>query len=117
MIENCDNALADYAVINRYDTQIAFPTVQYTKSYKLKSWFQWSEIELYHITTRLTDIRLEMFILHVKCNFDENFKDLQSYSNIFDERFFFLIPRPPAIFQPKRYTAGPSPGFKFNGDR
>ena len=30
-----------------------------------------------------------MFILHVKCNFDENFKDLLSYSNIFDERFFF----------------------------
>ena len=30
-----------------------------------------------------------MFILHVKCNFDENFKDLLSYSNIFGERFFF----------------------------
>ena len=29
-----------------------------------------------------------MFILHVTCNFDENFKDLLSYSNIFDERFF-----------------------------
>ena len=40
-------------------------------------------------TTRLTDIILKMFILHVKCNFDENFKDLLSYSNIFDERFFF----------------------------
>ena len=51
-----------------------------------------------------------MFILHirhVKCNFDENFKDLLSYSNIFDERFFF-----PAIFQPKRYMAGSSP-FQF----
>ena len=33
-----------------------------------------------------------MFILHVKCNFDENFKDLLSYSNIFDERFFFGSP-------------------------
>ena len=53
-----------------------------------------------------------MFILHLKCNFDENFKDLLSYSNIFDERFFFLIPQPPAIFQPKRYTAGSSP-FQF----
>ena len=53
-----------------------------------------------------------MFILHVKCNFDENFKDLLSYNNIFGERFFFPIPRRPAIFQPKRYTAGSSP-FQF----
>ena len=30
-----------------------------------------------------------MFILHVKCNFVENLKDLLSYSSIFDERFFF----------------------------
>ena len=30
------------------------------------------------IITRLTDIKRKMFILHVKCNFDENFKDLLS---------------------------------------
>ena len=46
-----------------------------------------SEVKL-NYTTRLTDIRLKMFILHVKCNFNENFKDLLSYSSIFDERFF-----------------------------
>ena len=62
----------------------------YTKSYKLKSRFQWSEIELYHKTYRY-DLN-KMFILHVKCNFDENFKDLLFYSNIFGERFFSRYP-------------------------
>ena len=93
----------------RYDTRIAFntfPTVPYTESYKLKSRFQRSEIELYHKTYRYD---LKMFILHVKCNFDENFKDLLSYSNIFDKGFFSDVPQPPAIFQPKWYTTGSSP--------
>ena len=31
-----------------------------------------------------------MFILHVKYKFDENFKDLLSYSKIFGERSFFF---------------------------
>ena len=41
--------------VDLYDTRIAFNTfrtVPYTKSYKLKSRFQWSEIELYHKTNR-----------------------------------------------------------------
>ena len=56
---------------------------------KLKSRFQ---VKL-NYTTRLTDIRLKMFILHVKCNLMKSSRiycpTATSYSNIFDELFFF----------------------------
>ena len=55
-----------------------------------------------------------MFILHVKCNFDQNFKDLLSHSNIFDERFFFLLPDRRPFFNQNGTRQGPHP-FNFNG--
>ena len=57
-----------------------------------------------------------MFIFHVKCNFDENFKDLLSYSNIFDERFFFQYPDRRPFFNQNDTWQGPRP-FNFNGDQ
>ena len=57
-----------------------------------------------------------MFNLHVKCNFDENFKDLLPYSNIFDERFFSRYPDRRPFFNQNGTRQGPRP-FSFNGDR